>query len=218
MQHQLTTRQEELEASVTHGAGLLLSLIGAYVLLRGIPSTTDPLFKTACVVYVSTLLLVYAASTMSHMYSFQSINTLLRRCDQGFIYLLIVGTATPFISMMLSSIHTQIVVQGLYILTFLWGLAFVGCLSKIVFGHRLNNVAVSLYVLLGWGEALALILARSEIEQSSVCWLIAGGLFYTIGIIFLVLDWQKYHFHTIWHLLVIAGSFSHFISIMVLAT
>ena len=216
MQNQPKTRQEEFEAAVTHGVGLLLSLIGTYVLFKTMPSTTDPLLKTACTIYVSTLVLVYVASTMSHMDSLQSINTLLRRCDQGFIYLLIVGTATPFITIMLSSIHTQTVFQGLYILTILWGLAFIGCISKIVFGHRLNNVAVSLYVLLGWGEALSLILVRSEIGQSSAYWLIAGGLFYTIGIIFLVLDWQKYHFHTIWHLLVMAGSFSHFVSIILL--
>ena len=210
----LQTRQEELEASLTHGIGLILSIIGASILFNSTPSDTDPLFKSACSIYISTLILVYAASTLSHMYTFQSINTLLRKCDQGFIYLLIVGTATPFISLLLSSTDTQRVAIGISICAALWSLALFGCISKIVFAHRLNNVAISLYVLLGWGEAMSLILVRSEISQPALQWLVAGGCFYTIGTIFLVLDWQKYHFHTIWHLLVMAGSFSHFTSIM----
>ena len=119
-------------------------------------------------------------------------------------------------SIMFSSTQTNMVVKGLCISILLWGLALIGCISKIVFGHRLNNVAISLYILLGWGEAMTLMLVRSEITPSALHWLIVGGLFYTIGTVFLVLDWQKYHFHTIWHLLVMAGSLSHFTSIILL--
>ena len=218
MKYALEDQQMELEASLTHGLGLLLSAISIYFLFYLMPADTDSLMILGCRIYAITLILVYATSTMSHMYLFESINILLRRCDQGFIYLLIVGTATPFMSIMLSSPQTDIVARGLYICILLWGLAVIGCISKIAFGHRLHNVAISLYVLLGWGEAMALLFVRSEIERSALGWLIAGGCFYTIGVVFLVLDWQKYHFHTIWHLLVMAGSLSHFTSIMLLVT
>ena len=73
MQYNIKTRQAELEAAVTHGIGLLLSVIGAYVLFNTMPSTTDPLLQTSCAIYISTLILVYTASTMSHIYSFHPI-------------------------------------------------------------------------------------------------------------------------------------------------
>ena len=216
MKNDIRTRQAELEAAFTHGIGAILSVIAACVLSNAMSLDTDPLLKAGCSLYLGTLTLVYITSTMSHMYTFQSINRFLRSCDQGFIYLLIVGTATPFISLLLSSGYTTTASIGFCMLSLLWGLAFTGCISKIVFTHRLNNVAISLYILLGWGEAIALLLVRSQINQQSLYWLIIGGLCYSIGTIFLVLDWHKYHFHTIWHLFVMAGSISHFHSILLL--
>ena len=216
MKNDAVTRQVEFEAAFTHGIGALLSVIATCVLASSLSPDTDPLLKAGCSLYMGTLMLVYITSTMSHMYTFQSINTILRSCDQGFIYLLIVGTATPFISLLLSSNDPARLCIGFCILSLLWTLAFIGCISKIVFTHRLNNVAISLYILLGWGEAILLLLIRSEVNQSSLNWLIIGGLFYSIGAIFLVLNWYKYHFHTIWHLLVMAGSLSHFTSIILL--
>lgn len=217
MKHNLLkTQQLELEAATTHFLGFLLSVIATYILSNEMLSNTDPLLKAGCSLYLGTLMLVYITSTMSHMYTFQSINIFLRSCDQGFIYLLIVGTATPFISLLLSSDYTTTASIGFCMLILLWGLAFIGCISKIVFTHRLYNVAISLYILLGWGEAAVLLLVQSQINQQCLHWLIIGGLCYSIGTIFLVLDWNKYHFHTIWHLFVIAGSISHFYSILLL--
>ena len=177
MKYNAYTRQEELEAALTHGFGLLLSIIAVYILFSTMPLATDPLLKAGCGIYASTLILVYAISTLSHMYTFQSINTLLRRCDQGFIYLLIVGTATPFMSLLLSSARSHIVTTGIYISILLWSLAFIGCISKIAFAHRINNVVMSLYILLGWGEALALMLVRSEIGRSFFTLAYSRGMF-----------------------------------------
>ena len=215
MESTLRSREEELEASVTHGMGFILSIIATYILFKKMSYySSDPIFITACQMYATTLVLVYATSTISHMYTFQKINTCLRKCDQAFIYLLIVGTATPFIALLLVSTSTHKTSMGIYILVLLWTLAITGCLAKIVFSHGTNNIGVWLCMILGWGEAIAMGLIWKEIDAPSLYWLIAGGLFYTIGVLFLVLDLRKYHFHTIWHMFVIGGSISHFMSIM----
>ena len=215
MENTLRSRKEELEASTTHGIGFILSIIATYILFKKMSDyNSDPIFITACQIYATSLILVYGTSTLSHMYTFQKINTWLRKCDQAFIYFLIVGTATPFIALLLVSTSAHKTSMGLYILALLWTLASIGCLAKIILAHGTNNIGVWLCVLLGWGEAIAMGLIWKEIDAPSLYWLTAGGLFYTIGVLFLVWDLRKYHFHTIWHMFVIGGSISHFISIM----
>ena len=214
MMYNLRSRYEESEAATTHGIGLLLSIIGGYILLHMTYSYGNPLLTSLCVVYAITLTMVYLASTLSHMYMFKNINAFLRKCDQAFIYLLIVGSATPFMYFLLSSDATMM--TGLTISIALWTLALAGCISKIVFAHRLNNVDITLYLLLGWGEAISLLLIQPLLPQSIMNFMLLGGILYSIGTVFLVLDWSKYHFNTIWHLLVMAGSIAHFHAIILL--
>ena len=180
----LRTRPEEFVSSFTHGIGCLLSIIGGYVLLSATQTYSNTLIMLGCYAYITTLVLVYAISTMSHMYLFQKINTRLCKLDQGCIYLLIVGTGTPF----LINLCKHPLWLWFYIL--IVAVALIGFLSKTIFAHRLNNVSLL-----------------------SIFWLVVGGVLYTIGTIFLLLDLRKYYFHAIWHLFVIAGSISHFISI-----
>ena len=203
----LRTRPEEFVSSFTHGIGFLLSIIGGYVLLSATQTYSSTLIMLGCYAYITTLVLVYAISTMSHMYLFQKINTRLCKLDQGCIYLLIVGTGTPF----LISLCKHPLWIWFYIL--IVAVALIGFLSKTIFAHRLNNVALILYVLLGWIEAIGIIPIWEQVSLLSIFWLVVGGVLYTIGTIFLLLDIRKYYFHAIWHLFVIAGSISHFISI-----
>ena len=213
MIHNLRTKREELEAVITHGLGLLLSTIGGYILLHMTYSYANALLTSLCVVYAITLTMVYLASSLSHMYMFKQINTFLRKCDQAFIYLLIVGTATPFMYFLLRDQSIPFIVK-VSIVTSLWILALMGCLSKLLFSHNLNNVDVKLYLILGWIESVTILLIQSSLTSNIINLMIIGGILYSIGTIFLVLDYRKYHFHTIWHMFVIGGSISHFISIM----
>jgi hemolysin III len=203
----LRTRTEEFVSSFTHGIGFLLSIIGGYVLLSAPQTYSNKLVMLGCYAYIATLVLVYAISTMSHMYLFQNINIILRKLDQGCIYLLIVGTGAPFLIALCN--HPLWIWFYIFIVT----IAIVGFLSKTIFSHRLNNVALSLYILLGWGEAVGIIPLWEQLSLLSIFWLVVGGVLYTVGTIFLLLDLRKYYFHAIWHLFVIAGSISHFISI-----
>ena len=216
MMYNLRSRYEESEAATTHGIGLLLSIIGGYILLHMTYTYENPLLTSLCGVYVITLTMVYLASTLSHLYLFKHINPFLRRCDQAFIYLLIVGTATPFMYFLLRDQSISFTVK-LSIVIFLWLLALIGCISKLLFSHNLNNVDVKLYLILGWIESLTILLIQSSLTPNIINLMIIGGILYSIGTVFLVLDWRKYHFHTIWHILVMAASIAHFHAIVLLA-
>ena len=128
--------------------------------------------------------------------------------DQGFIYLLIVGTFTPFA---FTYLRTPF---WLCFYALVLAVAVGGFLSKTVFAHRVEDSAVWLYVVLGWGEAIAIIPLLKIIPTEGLCWIVAGGLWYTVGVVFLVLDIRRYHFHAIWHLMVMAGSACHYVAIL----
>jgi len=203
----LRTPHEEFVDASTHGVGLVLSLLGGAMLMSRAWAGGDPWCIGSCAFYVAALSAVFAASTLSHLFLPVHLNRLFRRLDQGFIYLLIVGTFTPFILV--------------YLRTPLWmayygvilSLGIGGCVSKIFFAHRLDRISVGLYVLLGWMEGVAIMPMLGTIPIEAILLVFLGGAFYTVGVVFLMLDIRRYHFHSIWHVLVIAGSACHFLAI-----
>ena len=200
----LRSPSEEYVGAATHGFGLLLSVAASIVLMVQVSTTGNPWSVMGCAFYCFTLVAVYAASTLSHLYLPERLNRLFRALDQGFIYLLIVGTFTPFAVTYLEA-PGWLAFYGVVL-----AVAFGGFLSKTVFTHQLEGVAIWLYVGLGWGEAIAIVPMIGTIPIEAMYWMVAGGLFYTIGTIFLVVDIRKYHFHAIWHVMVIGGSVCHF--------
>lgn len=203
----LRTSGEETAAMVTHGIGWALSVLGGTALLVAVAAGSDLRTIVGCGFYVLTLIAVYAASTLSHMPFAEPQKRLFRSLDQGFIYLLIVGTFTPFALKYLAT-PAWLAFYGAILAT-----ALIGCLSKILFAHRLEEVSVVLYVALGWAEAIAIKPILGQIPAITLGWIIAGGLSYTVGTLFLVHDLRRSHFHTVWHVLVMAGSACHYIAI-----
>ncbi len=200
----LRSPSEEFIGAATHGFGFLLSVAASAALMATVLQTGSPWVVLACGFYCVALLGVYGASTLSHLYLPERWNRFFRALDQGFIYLLIVGTFAPFAATYLRS-PVWLAFAGLIL-----ALGFGGFLSKTVFSHKLEGVAIWLYVALGWGEALAIHPNHAQVPLGALLWVVAGGLFYTVGTIFLVLDVRKYHFHAIWHVLVMAGSACHY--------
>lgn len=196
--------EEEFVNTVTHGIGLLLSIAGAVVLINRVLSQGNAWRVIGCSVFAAALIAVYAASTLSHALAKPRFRRVFRILDQGFIYLLIVGTYTPFA---LEYLRT-----GWWWLFFvlMWAGGVGGFLSKILFSHRVDAVTIWSYVLLGW---MPLVLAPAYMEfvpSAALWWVFIGGLCYTIGTVFLVLDYRRLHFHAIWHLFVMAGSIGHY--------
>lgn len=204
----LRTPSEEFVSAVSHGIGLILSVAAGIPLVATALACSDLACTVGCSFYAATLVALYTASTLSHLYLPERINLRFRSLDQGCIYLLIVGTFTPFA---LTFLRTPFWL-GFYAIVL--AVAVGGFLSKTAFAHRLDGGSIWLYVALGWGEGLAIKPLLGAIPAAALFWIVAGGLCYTIGTIFLIWDVRRYHFHAIWHLLVIAGSACHYVAVL----
>jgi hemolysin III len=199
---------QELVNAVTHGIGLLLSIVGVIVLIVRSYSQGDAYRVAGCTVFAMTLIAVYAASTLSHTPQRPRLRHLCRSLDQGAIYLLIVGTCMPFA---LTYLRT-----GWWFLFFglMWIVALCGFVSKILFWHRVEGVAIWSYVLLGWMPIATVPSLMGAVPAAALWWMLIGGLCYTCGTLFLVFDNRHPLFHGVWHVFVIAGSTCHFMTIL----
>lgn len=193
--------------TITHALGLLLSLIGSVALMTHVVAHHDLWRTVGCGVYAFALVGVYANSTLSHSASIPRWKRMFRRLDQAFIYLLIVGSYTPFAVTHLRS--------GFWLgfLMFLWSIALAGFFSKVLMAHRVDSVAIWIYVTLGWLPIISAVPMLERAPAEGLWWLLAGGICYTVGTLFLVNDERVVHFHAVWHLFVIAGSACHFYAI-----
>jgi hemolysin III len=198
---------EEIVNSVTHGIGLMLSLAGGLILLSRVLSQPDMWRLLGCGVFAAALVAVYAASTLSHAVALPAWRRAFRIVDQSCIYLLIVGTYTPF--------ALEYLRFGWWWLFFLlmWTAALAGFLSKLLLLHRIDAVTIWSYVLLGWLPVIPAWVYLDIVPWGALTWILVGGLCYTAGTVFLVLDHRRLHFHAIWHLFVLAGSVCHFYAV-----
>ncbi len=202
------TAAEELVNTLTHGLGLVLSLAGAIFLVQRATAQADVWRCAGCVVFAATLIAVYAASTLSHAVTHRRWRRAFRMLDQGVIYLLIVGSYTPWCLAYLR--------DGWWWLLFaaLWTGAVAGFASKTIFAHRVDAVGVWSYLLLAWVPVMLTPAYLELVPLGGLRWVFIGGVCYTLGTVFLVLDYRRFHFHGIWHLMVMAGSFCHYWAVL----
>jgi hemolysin III len=198
---------EEVVNSVTHGIGLILSLAGSSILIIRVLSQPDPWRLVGCGSFATALMAVYAASTLSHAVPRPAWRRTFRILDQGCIYLLIVGTYTPF-----ALEYLRFGWWWLF-LVLMWTAALIGFLSKLLLLHRIDAVTIWSYVSLGWLPVIPASVYLDLVPWGAIAWILIGGLCYTAGTVFLVLDHRRFHFHAIWHLFVIAGSICHFCAV-----
>ncbi len=200
-------RTEEFANCLTHALGFALSLVGSVALLNVTARYGDTLQMVGVSVYGATLLALYAASTLSHSFERPRIRHFFRTMDQVCIFLLIAGTFTP--------ISLTYMREGWWwaLLISIWGLALAGIFVKIFF-TKLQTVTVSAYVLLGWMPTIAIKPIVEAMPAAALWWMLVGGIFYTLGTLFLMRDERVPYFHAIWHLFVIAGSACHYVAVM----
>ncbi len=197
--------------SISHLVGAALALIGLGALLTVGLQSGDLWVLGSFAVFGVTLVLLYTMSTLYHSFHPPQLKKLFQLFDHIAIYLLIAGTYTPY---MLVSLRYG---NGLTIMGAVWGLAVVGILSEIFLTGRAVKVGqLVIYLAMGWACSLDLAELRAAIPEPAFFWLAAGGLAYTTGVVFYVLDkmGRLNHAHGIWHLFVLVGSLCHFISII----
>lgn len=201
------TGDEEFVNTLTHGFGLVLALLGGLAMLWSVLRHGDVWQITGCAIYAASLVAVYAASTLSHSVTEVRRKNFFRQLDQGCIYFLIVATYTPF---GLTYWRTG---AGWMLLVGLWTAAFVGFFSKVVLAHRVHDISMWTYIVLGWLPMIAVPVLRQTVPVDSTYLMVVGGVCYLFGTLFLFFDTRVRHFHAVWHLLVIAGSLCHFFGI-----
>ena len=198
---------EEIANSVSHGIGLLASLAAFPFLVVAASQRGDAAGIVGASVFAATLVLLYFTSTMYHALPRLRAKRVFRILDHGAIYLLIAGTYTPF---------TLGVLRGAWGWTLFglqWGLAVLGIILKSVGGIHYAKLSVAVYLAMGWLVLVAIGPLMDHVPPWGLFWLVAGGIAYTVGVVFYALERLRY-FHFIWHLFVIAGSACHFIAVL----
>ena len=202
---------EEVANGISHGIGLVGAIIGTPILVLAAFHHGDIPFLIGTIVFTTTMLLVYLASTLYHGWPETKTKSLLQVIDHAAIFLLIAGTYTPFA---LGPLHGA---GGLTILGIVWSLALFGVIMKATRGVlRHRRLAMTLYLGTGWMALAFMRPLALAIPLSALLWLIAGGLAYTAGTLFFANERLRYG-HFIWHLFVLAGSSCHFVAVFICA-
>ena len=191
--------------ALTHLAGAVLALIGAVVLIVLATLDGDSWKVVSVSIYGVTLVLLYSISALYHSLRGRTKN-ILRKLDHHSIYLLIAGSYTPFCLVTLRG------PWGWWLLGVVWGLAALGSLQEMRSKSGARILSLVIYVLMGWVALVAMFQLLHALGPGGFAWLVAGGLFYTLGIVFFVIDTRLTHAHGIWHLFVMAGSASHYVA------
>lgn len=197
---------EEWANGLTHGLATLVSIVGLVFMIIFATRCGDIYHVISASIYGTTLILLYASSTLYHLSPTSPLKTIFQQIDHAMIYLLIAGTYTPYTLVNLRG------PWGWSLFGTVWGLALTGLLLELLLPRRIRWLSLTLYLALGWLIVIAVKPLVENLAPRGLILLITGGLFYSFGIIFYV--WKSLHFqHTIWHLFVMGGSLCHFFSI-----
>lgn len=200
------TVMEEVAHALTHGVGAVLSIVALVVMLVWAAAYGDAWHVVAASIYGASLILLYTASTLYHAFPWPRIKAVFQQLDHAAIYVLIAGTYTPFALINLRG------VWGWSLLGVVWGIALVGVVLELAMAKRVKWLSLSLYLGLGWMALIVIKPMIDTVDTGGLLLLVAGGLAYTLGVIFYVWKSLPYH-HAIWHVFVLAGSLFHFFSI-----
>jgi hemolysin III len=199
--------KEETINAVTHGLGAVLGAGGLAVLVALAALRGDAWRVVGCSIYGATLVLLFTSSTLYHSFRGERVKHVFRVIDHSSIYLLIAGTYTPFLLVTLRN------VWGWSLFGVVWGLALAGIVFQVFFVDRFRLAQTLIYLAMGWLAVVAAKPLLARVPRPGLLWLLAGGLFYSLGAVFYL--WRKlpYH-HGIWHLFVLAGSVCHYFAIL----
>lgn len=190
----------------THLVGAALSVVGVVILVFMSVASGDPWKIVSASIYGSTLILLYSASTLYHSLRGRA-KVILRKLDHLSIYLLIAGTYTPFCLVTLRG------PWGWSLFGVVWALAAIGMVQEIKPRSDARIMSLVIYAVMGWIIIAAIKPLLSHLATAGFVWLAAGGLIYTLGIVFYVFDSRFKHWHGIWHLFVVGGSLAHYVAI-----
>jgi hemolysin III len=193
--------------TVTHFGGLILTLAGTLALVsKALGTEGGSQALLAVLTFGVTMVLLYAASTLYHAAAHGAAKEAWARADHCAIYLLIAGTYTPFTLITLRG------PWGWWLFGAVWALALIGIAKELVLGRQ-KIPSVPLYLLMGWIGVLAAGPLIERLPAQGAWWLLAGGVLYTVGVLFYAKSDVWRHSHGVWHLFVLGGTAAHFVSV-----
>ncbi len=198
---------EELANTLTHGLGLVLSIVGFLVLVVLAGTGGDPIVIAGSILYGLSLIVLYAASTIYHSATSLYLKQKLQIVDHCCIYLLIAGSYTPFGLVLAGDAFGRGLLAGI------WAFAVIGIIVKLLIGARFPVVNVLSYLIMGWLGVLALQPLFNALGMMPVVLAVAGGIAYSLGVIFFPMKFIRHH-HAIFHVFVLAGSILHYAAII----
>jgi hemolysin III len=197
---------EEIANSVSHGVSALAAIaITPVMIVKAIPAGAAAVVGAS--IFGATMILLYLSSTLYHAFPHSKTKRVFNIFDHGAIFLLIAGTYTPF---------TLGVLRGAWgwsLLVVVWVLAILGVVLKSTAGARSGKLSTGLYLAMGWLAVFAIKPFWLHMPAIGLIWLLAGGVMYSLGVVFFVAERIRYH-HFIWHLFVMAGTACHVVAVM----
>ncbi|MFA5628267.1 MAG: hemolysin III family protein [Thiohalomonadaceae bacterium] len=194
--------------SISHLIGAALALVGAVVLVVVALRDGDTHRIISFSIYGATLFVLYLTSTLYHGLPPGRAKRVCRILDHQAIYLLIAGSYTPFMLVVLNG------TVGWWMFGLIWGLALLGLVLDALPLRGTRVLPMIIYLVMGWSMVLAIKPLLAVLPDAGFKWLLTGGLLYTSGIVFYVLDHRHPWMHGVWHLFVLAGSISHYVAIL----
>jgi hemolysin III len=203
--HRYSEQEEKLNI-ITHAFGLIAGIIVfPFLVLKAM--YYDGFWQSASIIiYGLSIIILYAASTFYHSAKRPTLRRRLNIFDHAAIYVLIAGTYTPFT---LIPLEGNI---GWIIFSLTWTFALIGIVLKLFFTGKFDKLSTVMYVLMGWQIVFVIQPLIDSLSSEGLFWLFSGGVFYTIGAILYSIKSIPYN-HAIFHVFVLLGSISHFISI-----
>ncbi len=197
---------EEKLNIITHGIGLIISVFALIALVLRAQEIGAAQHEISFLIYGISMVVLYAASTFFHSAQELNLRTKLNIFDHCAIYVFIAGTYTPYSMVTLNG------AGGMWLMIVIWSIAAVGVMLKLFFTGRYQVFSTLMYVAMGWLVVFAIKPLMLNLPLEGLLWLLAGGISYTIGAMFFLLNQVRFN-HVIFHLFVMAGSVCHFISI-----
>ncbi|MFT7427010.1 MAG: hemolysin III [Algoriphagus sp.] len=209
MLKRLQTDKEEFYNAWSHGIGFISGLVGIPFLLLRANGFEEPGFLLACMAFSIGILMVYSSSTLYHLAKPGHRKDHFQKADHISIYFLIAGSYTP---MILTVLQRE---KAILFLAILWAFVLAGSIFKFFFAGKYKFVSVGLYLAMGWVSVFLLKAMWENLSGEILTWIAVGGLSYSVGVYFYV-NSNRLYYHTIWHVFVLFGTISHFISVMLM--
>ncbi len=197
---------EEKINVISHAVGFFVSIVALVFLVMRAVSYGNVLHVVSFTIFGVSLMVLYAASSLYHNSKQPEIRSKLKIFDHASIYVLIAGTYTPYTLVTLEG------TTGWIIFGVSWGIALVGITLKLFFTGRFSIASTIMYVLMGWVIIFAINPLIQNLSSQGLFWLFLGGVAYTLGAVLYSIKKIKFN-HAIFHILVLIGSFCHFVSI-----